>query len=300
MCEEFILTKWTRELIKNRLKFQYGIPDNNQLNQIVDMVQEVIKGNKLYHSENDFPPNTEELGKLWILGYTNGLNVGDRVQFKYILNVDSADTEQKLMLRCCQDEFGTVIGFKKCERSDIGVYSGFCQYILVDFDNKVLNEIKVELLPMQFIKHVRGLRAKTNVIDEVCNINKEKIGETLSTYMGTCKEKKNVVKPIDFKSLIDREKDKKKIIYGLFDSILDVNLEGIKSIVEDNYTVEIIYKIGSANVLCIRDDRTIGERCCYIKYENINTHKTFQELTKEEIEEYLQRIVIGFIMEYDK
>lgn len=173
---------------------------------------------------------------------------------------------------------------------------------------------------MAFIKDIdvcndyNILAERWKLIDEVSNTEKvpkrgqrrlmnfyeESAGDfEMPTYMGTFEEKKDDIKPIDFKPLIDREKDKKKVIYGLFDSILDANLDGIKDIMKDNYTVEIIYKIGGANILCIRDDRTIGERCCYIKYENVNPHKSFG-YTREEIEEYLQRIVIAFVMEYDK
>jgi histidinol phosphatase-like PHP family hydrolase len=107
------------------------------------------------------------------------------------------------------------------------------------------------------------------------------------------------VKPIDFKSLIAREEDKKKVIYSLFDSVLEANLESIKEVSGENYKVKIIYHKGGANILCIEDDRSVDSRYLNIKYENVNPNKCFG-YTKEEIEEYLQKMVIAFLMECDK
>lgn len=139
-------------------------------------------------------------------------------------------------------------------------------------------------------KPVRGLRRNANFYEESAE---------LPTYMGFFYPKdKEDIKPIDFKYLLEREKDKYNVIYGLFNNILEANLGSIKEAIGDKYNAEIQYNKSKANVLCVTDYD--AGRCCYIKYENVNPHKTFQELTKEEIEEYLQRIVIGFVMEYDK
>lgn len=233
MCEEFNLTKWTKELVKRKLKYQYGIKDDNQLNEIVDMVQDVMEGRHLYHSEKDFPKNAEELGKLWGVGYTHGLKVGDRVQFKYTMNIDPATTEQKRMLRCCQDEFATVTGFKKCNISDSGVYSELCKYILVDFDSEALNEIDIEFLPMQFIKVVRGLRAKSrNIIDEACNMNSEDIEEVL--------HKSDKPNKIDFESAIKKKKDNTDKKVQEFNSVINDNIDEIKKLFKSDYSEYII------------------------------------------------------------
>jgi hypothetical protein len=134
-------------------------------------------------------------------------------------------------------------------------------------------------------KPVRGQRRLMNLYEESA---------------GDFKTDKEKVKPIDFESLVLREKDKKKVIYGLFDNILEVNLPVIQKIAGDNYKVKIINKLSGGNILYLRGLNELGTRDCYIKYENVNPHKTLQKLTKEEIEEYLKRIVVGFIMEYDK
>lgn len=134
---------------------------------------------------------------------------------------------------------------------------------------------------------VRGKRRELGIIEESAS--------DLPTY----NKAEEIINPIAFKHLLEREKDKYNVIYGLFNNILEVNLDSIKEAIGDNYKVEIQYNKSKANNLYIEDERSLGERYCYIKYENVNQHKSFG-YTKEEIEEYLQRIVISFVMEYDK
>jgi len=140
MCEEFKLTKWSEELIKNRLKHQCKLNDNAQLNTIISVVNDIVKNRNLYHSEKDFPKNSDELGKLWLSGYTNGLKVGDRVQFKYILNVDGAEDEDIKMLRSCQDEFAIITGFKNRIKGELA------KHVTVDFANE-----PKQILLMKFV-----------------------------------------------------------------------------------------------------------------------------------------------------
>lgn len=124
----------------------------------------------------------------------------------------------------------------------------------------------------------------------------------IKTHFGKIinKESKiNDIQPIDFKALLKREEDKKKVIYGLYDSILETNLQSIIDAVGDGYNVRILQSKSGGNILNIQDTHELVNRNCYIKYENVNPHKCFG-YTKGEIEEYIQRIVVAFIMEYDK
>lgn len=154
-------------------------------------------------------------------------------------------------------------------------------------------------LDMLEIKNIIESKLKEFVMDIIIknNINIVNNNETIPTYMGNFEENKDTIQPIDFKVLLEREEDKKKVIYGLYDSILETNSPVIQKVVGSDYGVEIQYNKSKANILSISDYNS--GRCCYIKYENVNPHKCFG-YTKEEIESYLQRIVVAFIMECDK
>jgi hypothetical protein len=203
-------------------------------------------------------------------------------------------------------------------RGDISYYAvGLVHLERGLFTREKIEELKNELSPLEFIKDIdvcndyNIIAERWKLIDEVkcgkpvrgqrrnANLYEESAGNfTSPTYIGNFEEKKEDIEPIDFKSLINREEDKKKVIYGLFDEILETNLEGIKEALGNKYVVNIQYNKSKANTLYIADTDVLN-RCCYIKYENINPNKNFG-YTKEEIEEYLQKIVVAFAMEYDE
>jgi len=206
-------------------------------------------------------------------------------------NVENTISKDNILIFKSVDEVFNYIKDRNLYFSEDRLYYG--DYFLdIDFksDEKSIREyiedyIKdVEILEKD-IKPIRGLRRNTGIIEESAG--------DLYTYNKT----ENNIKPIDFKYLLEREKDKYNVIYGLFNSILEANLESINEAIGDNYKAKIQYNKSKANVLCITN-YDLG-RCCYIKYENINSHKSFGYI-KEEIEEYLQRIIVGFVMEYDK
>jgi hypothetical protein len=198
-------------------------------------------------------------------------------------------------------------------RGDISYYAvGLVHLERGLFTREKIEELKHELSPSEFMRDVdvcndyNILAERWKLIDKVNNTEETpKRGQRRNANLyeesaGDFKTDQEEIEPIDFESLVLREKDKKKVIYGLFDSILEVNLPVIQKIAGDNYKVKIIKKLSSGNILYIREKNELASRDCYIKYENINPHKTLQKLTKEEIEDYLKRIVVGFIMEYDK
>lgn len=164
MCEEFKLSTWSEKLIRNRLVHICKITDEQKLDTILEMIKEVTEEHNLYHESKDFPNNAEELGRLWENGDVNGLKIGDRVQFKYILNVDGMNSEEMRMIRSCQDEFATVVEFKGSESLNES------KYVKVDFDDKELNEINMVFLPMQFVKVDEKLKDKP-----IFNLNRNKI-----------------------------------------------------------------------------------------------------------------------------
>lgn len=172
MCEEFNLSKWSEKLIRNKLIHLCDMTEDNKLNTILKIVKEVTEERNLYHESEDFPKNAEDLGKLWENGDVNGLKIGDRVQFKYILNVDGMNSEEIRMIRSCQDEFATVVEFKGCESLKQS------KYIKVNFDDKELNEINMVFLPMQFIKNDEELKDKA-----IFNLNRNKVIRILNNMV---------------------------------------------------------------------------------------------------------------------
>lgn len=200
-----------------------------------------------------------------------------------------------------------------CGEFELPTYMGNIKEKNISLNQKERNVVRIQMESVlnKFQQNVddnlrknklKQARVDQNVVDVVDNIlNKLQVadykdGVETPPFMGILKKNDDIMS-IDFKSLLEHEEDKKKIIYGLFDSILETNLEGIRDVVGSKYKVEIQYKKSKANVLSITEYDS--GRCCYIKYENVNPESYFG-CTKEEIEEYLQRIVIGFVMEYDK
>lgn len=189
MCEEFKLSKWSEKLIRNKLIHNCDVTEDDKLNNILKTIKEVTEERNLYHESEDFPPNAEELGELWLKGDVNGLKVRDRVQFKYILNVDGINCEDIRMLRSCQDEFATITSFKDKIQGEP------TKHITVDFDDKELNEIDMVFLPMQFIKTDEELKDKAifnldrnkvirvlnNIVKYQKNLDKEELVDILNT-----------------------------------------------------------------------------------------------------------------------
>lgn len=109
---------------------------------------------KVEELNSDFPKNNSELGYKWLEGDLNGLKVGDRVEFKYVLNLDGMSETDIFKLRNLIGEKGTISKFIKTGfRIYVDKYEN-CKDIIVNFDNDELNKMNDEfyLIPMQFVK----------------------------------------------------------------------------------------------------------------------------------------------------
>jgi hypothetical protein len=117
---------------------------NNELNEKKEWI--ICTANDISTNE-DYPINIKILEKEWLQGSLNGLEVGDRVILKFLMNTSGLCDPLAF-----KNQKATVIKIEKYPNNYGREDTSNAKWVIVEFDNDELNNRKTSWIPIHFIK----------------------------------------------------------------------------------------------------------------------------------------------------